>query len=383
MKFIEYEAKALFRRHGISVPKSRFVPEIQGAVGDWGGDVAVKAQVLFGGRGKQGLVQLGRATDLPSMVADVRTRLSNRNLPPLILIEEKVEAKAEYYLAIRIDDIAQEPVLLFSLKGGIGVEDDPDSIQTFPLPTAGVVMPYQLLPFFLASGVPGKLVGALARLSAQLLALFRAEDAELVEINPLCPVSDRDLIALDGKISTDDSAAFRHDWQSTHSWSLRHSELTPLERHAASQGFTYIELDGNIAVLTGGAGLGMLTLDAILQTGHRPANFIDTVGGSTTETFRKQVDTILDRAEAPQIDAIVAFFTVTATSLASVVGAIVSAVKDRAAAKPMFVGFLAGGAAEAEMDMEEASRVMREAGIVPVRELADLMQVLTERVPLR
>ena len=384
MKIVEHEAKEMLERHGIVIPKSRLVLEDDRDLGVWDAEVTVKAQVLFGGRGKAGLVQFCQGSEVEALVDDVRDKLRSRGLPPVVMIEERQESLDEYYIAIQIDDISQQPVLLFSKTGGVFVEDNPDSISTFEMSASNNFYPHHIVPFFLSINVPAKLVGPLSRLSAQLFQLFCREDAELVEINPLCPISERSLMALDGKILVDDSAAYRHqEWASTLSSQLRHSELTELERIAADQGFTYVEMDGNIAVLTGGAGLGMLTLDSILATGHKPANFVDNIGGASVEKFQQQVEIVLDRARSDDVDAIVAFFTITATSLKTIVTAITSTLAKKPAPKPMIMGLLAAGAAEVDMTMEQALASLKQAGITPVLELAELMEALKEQVPLR
>lgn len=382
MKLLEVDAKAILMRYGLPVPQNKFLDSTEEAPADWLGGAAVKAQVMFGGRGKLGLVQISGPEALGQTIASVRQRLSERGLQPLVMLEQPVAVQAEYYLSIRIDDIHQRAELIFSTRGGVEIEAHADALNVMPITPLAPLYAHQLIPFFRQSGVPGRQIGPLARFAAQAYRLFCLEDADLLEINPLGVTERGDVIALDAKLNLDDSAEFRHperkDWLSGR---MRHASLTPLEREAQAHGLTFIELDGNVAVLSGGAGLGMLVLDAIVDTGNKPANFVDAIGGASPETFRRQVKLILDHASRPEIEAIVTFFTLTATSLASIVNAILDVTADKPAPKPMIVGLLAGGAAEAEMSLEQAKAVLGARGIECVTELVDLMNSLSRILP--
>lgn len=382
MKLLEIDAKEIFRRNSLATPRGVMVEPGSSVPPGWTGPAAVKAQVLFGGRGKLGLVRLATEATLADEISAVRAGLAERYLPQLVMVEELAAPAAEYYICFRINDVDQCPELLFSLKGGVEVESNADAIRTLQIAPLDEIYAHKLVPFFRDCKVPSRQIGPLARFASQLYRVFCQEDADLIEINPLAVTAKGEFIALDGKVNLDDSATYRHperaEWHST---TVRVGNMSELERKAQDAGLTFIELEGNVAILSGGAGLGMLVLDSIVDTGNRPANFVDAIGGSSQETFKRQVQLIFEHARRPEIEAIVTFFTLAATPLASIVNAIVEVIDVMPPPKPLIVGLLAGGPAEDIMSLKQAKELLGTRGILCVTELVDLMSALSELLP--
>ena len=233
MRLIEADGKALLAEAGIAVPAGRLYhpgEEIAAA----SGRVAIKAQMLAGGRGKQGLVRVVDGAAAAAAAGEIRA-LAGPAVP--LLVEAAVDIAAEFYMAWRIDDVAQAPVLMFSPAGGIAVEERPDALREYRADPRRPVRPHDLVGFFRAAGAAGRNLGALARFAAELGRVFRAIDAELIEINPLALTSAGGLVALDAKVVVDDNAAFRHrSRRGLVSHALEQAGMTALERRAAGVG---------------------------------------------------------------------------------------------------------------------------------------------------
>src|SRR5262249_50160803 len=247
MRLIEADGKALLRRRGLAVPHGRRYGPDEAIEVPPGGAV-VKAQLLSGARAKRGLVQLASEAEVPAVAASVLDQMRQMGRQPNVLVEEKVAIEAEYYLAWRIDDVRQAPVMLFSIHGGVEIEDLSEGVHEFVWDPLRGLHPHHVVPFLVDSGADRRRVGVLARFAAELYRMFVAEDAELIEINPLAVTPDGQVMALDAKVMLDDSARFRHrDWSDTLSAKLARMSMTPLEWRAAEQGLTLIEMDGCVA----------------------------------------------------------------------------------------------------------------------------------------
>jgi len=374
MFLIEAEGKNMLRRHGMAVPAGRLVVD-PSDIGVLDFPVAIKAQVLAGKRGKAGLVRLARPEEAAS-VAHAILATAGPSAPPL-LIEEQVSISAEYYLSWGIDDVAQKLALSFSMKGGVEVEENADALRVFHVDPRRDLFPHHLLEFFASCGVSGRQLGAVARFAARLLAVFRQEDALLVEINPLAVTTTGELVALDAKVILDDNAAHRHlDWESLRSRAIQMETMTPLERRAAQLGTTFVELDGSIALLTGGAGLGMAIVDMLSDEGLHPANFVDAPGGTTAETFGRQAALVFERAAADEVKAILLYLTLTATSLKQSVGGLIAFLERNPPPKPLVVGLVATGSSTREMSVEEARQRFQALGYECCTELVEIVDRL-------
>jgi len=288
MKLHEFQAKELFRRYGIPVQNGVVIerPEqIDGLALRY--PVVLKAQVLVGGRGKAGGIQLART---PAQARDRAAAILGMSIKgePVrrLLVAEAVEIGREYYLAFTVDRSARGLVAIASAAGGVDIEE---VARTAPEKIAREsVDPFLGFPAFQARGLgrrlglEGQLLKDFVGVATALYRLCQAEDAELVEINPLAVVADR-LLAVDAKVIIDDNAAFRHrDLPGN-------EELTELEREAKAAGLSYVELDGDIAIIGNGAGLVMATLDMVAHFGGAPANFLDVGGGASEENMRQAI----------------------------------------------------------------------------------------------
>jgi succinyl-CoA synthetase beta subunit len=374
MRLIEADAKALLRRRGLPVPRGAlFAADEPIAVS---GNVAVKAQLLAGARGKVGLVRLVDGAEAGDVAATMRARMQAMGAPPHLLIEETVAVAAEYYLAWRIDDRQQGPVMLFSATGGVEIESGA-ALEQFVWDPLRALHPHHLLRFFADAGVVGRALGPLTRYASELYRLFRAEDAELVEINPLAVTEAGQVVALDAKIVLDDNARYRHgDWSELLSSALERASATALEARAAGAGFTFVEMDGAVALFAAGAGFGMALVDLIGDAGLPAANFADTSGGSGAETFGAVADVVFARAAAPDVKAVVCFQTMSSASLKAAVDGLLAALDRTPVKKPLVVGFAVSATSEREMTGGEARALFAARGHHVIGDLDELVPAL-------
>jgi len=370
MKLIEHDGKVLLRMAGMAVPHGRLLSPDDA----WpGGKAMLKAQTLSGGRGKAGLVRHASGSDGADTLRALRGSMAEA---PWVLAEELARIEAEYYLALTVDDVQQCPVLLLSARGGVEIEADPAAVHRLAVDPLVGLLPHHVPAFARAAGIPDWQVGAVSRFAAQLYRVFVAQDATLLEVNPLAATPDG-LVALDVKCVLDDAAGFRHrDRAGLLSGRIQAAEMGLLERRAAAEGFTFVELDGAVALATGGAGLGMAVLDMMTDAGLTVANFIDAPGGGTAELARRKMDLVFDWAERPEVRAIAFYTVLAASSLKNAVEGLLDTLDRRPPPKPLVAGFVATGAAEAGMTMAEAAALMAERGIVAVTELSELADAL-------
>ena len=296
MKIHEYQAKRILSRYSVPVPKGQVARSVDEAVaaaqGVGGGVWVVKAQIHAGGRGKGGGVKVSRGIEalrenarqvLGMLLVTHQTGPHGRKVRK-VLIEEGMDIRKELYLSMLVDRDSQAVVVLASTEGGMDIEQvaaaTPEKILRETVdPTVGI-LPFQTLR--LAKGLrvaetDPALVRRLGAMIANLYRAFVAEDCSLLEINPLVLTGDGRALALDAKITIDDSALFRH--QDT--VALRDlAEEEPLEIEASNAELNYIKLGGSIGCMVNGAGLAMGTMDIIKHEGGEPANFLDVGGGA-------------------------------------------------------------------------------------------------------
>jgi succinyl-CoA synthetase beta subunit len=298
MDLLEYQGKQLFARHGVPVPAGRAARTVADAVAAAeaiGYPCVVKAQVQIGGRGKLGGIKLCR--DRVEAEANARAILG-MDIRGLTVHEVWVEAaseiSAEYYASVVFDRSAKAPLLMFSTKGGMDIEqvadEDPDAIAHLHVDPLLGFQDFHGRRLAFEGGVAADLVRPVGAMLAKLYEVFVAEEATLVEVNPLIVTPDREVRALDAKVTLDGNALFRHPENAA----LRDpSAEDPQEQMAKERGLTYVKLDGNIGVLGNGAGLVMSTLDVVAQAGGAPANFLDAGGGSRADAITSAVEVIL------------------------------------------------------------------------------------------
>jgi succinyl-CoA synthetase beta subunit len=298
MDLLEYQGKQLFARHGVAVPRGRpasSVDEAVAAADDVGYPCVIKAQVQIGGRGKLGGIKVANDRQEARAHADAILGMDIRGLTVHELwIEEASEIAAEYYASVVFDRSARAPLLMFSTKGGMDIEEvaatDPDAIAMLHVDPLMGFQDFHGRRLAFEGGVDADLVRPIGAMLAKLYETFVAEEAMLVEVNPLIVTPERDVRALDAKVTLDNNSLFRHPDNAA----LRNpSAEDPQERMAAERGLTYVKLDGDIGILGNGAGLVMSTLDVVAQAGGRPANFLDAGGGSKADAIVSAVEVIL------------------------------------------------------------------------------------------
>ena len=343
----------------------------------WPGHI-LKAQILEGGRGKRGLVRKLAGLDL---LAETRQAISDALEDPEapLLLEETVETAREIYLAVRIDGTRQGLELLVAPEGGEDVEKS-GAVTRIPIDPAADVTAETFYPE-LAKVFPPDLAARVARFAARLPDIARREDLELLEINPLVLTPKGRLIACDAKIICDDSAGFRHDPDDfPTSRMLEERAMTPLERSARDLGFQLVEMDGDIALVTSGAGLGMMMIDLLAEQGLTAACFMDNLRGAPDETMAERLRIARVIAERPQIKAIVFLTVLSSRSLAERIDALLEWVKAEPLPKPLFVGIAAGHAAERKMSAAEAVAKLGAAGIAAFTDPIALVRAAGEAV---
>jgi succinyl-CoA synthetase beta subunit len=379
MRLIEADAKTLLRRRGLPVPRGRLFGTVEPITGVRG-SVAVKAQLLTGARGKAGLVRFADETEATATAASLRARMQAMGAAPHLLIEETVAIAAEYYLAWRIDDVRQAPVLLFGTAGGVEIESG--AVRSLVWDPLRPLHPHHLMRFFADAGIAGRVLGPLTRFASELYRLFCAEDAELAEINPLAVTEAGQVIALDAKFLLDDNARDHHgEWSELLSAQLERASATALEVRAADNGFTFVEMDGSVALFAAGAGFGMALVDLLGDAGLPPANFADTSGGSGAETFGAVADVVFARAAAPDVKAVVCFQTMSSASLKAAVDGLLAAFERAPVKKPLVVGFVVSSVSEREMTAAEARALFAARGHHVIGDLDELVPALRRLIP--
>lgn len=298
MKLHEYQSKQLYAEHGVPIPRGEVAetPAQARAIAEQlGGSVAVKSQVLVGGRGKAGGIRLAKSPEEAEQLAAAILELEINGLPVRkVLVDEASEIVTEIYLGVTNDRTQGTPVIIASAEGGIEIEevarDHPEKIvRAWVDPLIGL-RDYQARNLAAAMELPRQHWGEFSRMARGLFDTYWSLDATLAEINPLVITREEKLLALDGKIVLDDNALYRHPELEE----LRDlDEEAPSEREARGHGLSYVKLDGNIGCLVNGAGLAMATMDVIKGLGGEPANFLDIGGGADAEKVAAAIQIIL------------------------------------------------------------------------------------------
>ncbi|MBV9799944.1 MAG: ADP-forming succinate--CoA ligase subunit beta [Solirubrobacterales bacterium] len=298
MDLLEYQGKQLFARRGVPVPHgrpARSVEEALAAADEVGYPCVVKAQVQIGGRGKAGGIKVAGDRDEVCEHAEAVLGMDIRGLTVHELwIEEASQIASEYYASIVFDRSAKAPLLMLSTKGGMDIEEvateSPEAIARLHVDPLLGFQEFHGRRLAFEAGVDADVVRPVGAMLGKLYDVFVAEEATLVEVNPLIVTPEREVKALDAKVTLDESALYRHPDNAD----LRDiSAEDPQERMAKERGLTYVKLDGDIGILGNGAGLVMSTLDVVAEAGGSPANFLDAGGGSKAEAITSAVEVIL------------------------------------------------------------------------------------------
>ncbi|HEU4925767.1 MAG TPA: ADP-forming succinate--CoA ligase subunit beta [Vicinamibacterales bacterium] len=298
MDLLEYQGKQLFAKHGVTVPEGRPATSVQEAVEaaeELGYPVVIKAQVLIGGRGKAGGIKLAKDRSEAEEHANAILGMDIRGFTVHeVYVEKASEIDEEYYAAILLDRSAKKPLAMLSRMGGMDVEEiaerDPHAIVRLHIDPLVGFQAFHGRRLAYEAGIADDVVRPVGALLSKLYDTFVAEDATLVEINPLLITKGREVVALDSKFSVDGNALSRHP--ETAAFRNPAAEDAQ-EQMAHERGLTYVKLDGDIGILGNGAGLVMSTLDVVAQQGGTPANFLDAGGGSKAEAITSAVEVIL------------------------------------------------------------------------------------------
>jgi succinyl-CoA synthetase beta subunit len=300
MNIHEFQAKQLFGQFGIPVPKGKEI-KTPLAAEKWATALnstvfVVKAQIHAGGRGKAGGVKLTKnAAEVPTLAKEIigKTLITHQTGPKgrkvrRLLVEEGAGIAKELYLSLLVDRDLGWPVFIASTEGGMEIEEvaahTPEKIVKEPIDPAVGFQGYNGRNLAFGIGLQNlepAVLNPFVAMLGNLYRLFMEKNASLVEINPLVITTDKRLIALDGKVSFDDNALFKHE--DVRGMRDLHEE-EPLEIEATNNNLNYVKLDGNIGCMVNGAGLAMATMDVIKLAGSEPANFLDVGGGATKET---------------------------------------------------------------------------------------------------
>ncbi|HJZ37781.1 MAG TPA: ADP-forming succinate--CoA ligase subunit beta [Solirubrobacterales bacterium] len=311
MDLLEYQGKQLFAKHGIAVPSGEVAATVDDAVAAAeriGYPVAIKAQVLIGGRGKAGGVKIAKdvdearqyATDIIGMDI-VGPHGEGPFRVDSVWVEGGSDIAEEYYASIILDRGEKKLLAMVSAKGGMDIEavatENPADLTKVHIdPTAefGVA---EARPIVEAAGLAEDALDKAADVLAKLNEVARSEDATLIEVNPLIVTADRDVVALDAKVTIDGNSLFRHEDLAE----IADTVEDPQEQMAKEKGLTYVKLDGNVGILANGAGLCMSTLDVVAQAGGAPANFLDAGGGSKADAIVNALEVIKSDAKVTAI----------------------------------------------------------------------------------
>ncbi|MFK4144287.1 ADP-forming succinate--CoA ligase subunit beta [Streptomyces sp. NPDC004065] len=304
MDLFEYQARDLFAKHGVPVLAGEVIdtPEAAREITErLGGKSVVKAQVKVGGRGKAGGVKLAatpdeavaRATDILGM--DIKGHTVHK----VMIAETAPEILEEYYVSFLLDRANRTFLSIASVEGGMEIEEvaatRPDAVAKIAIDAIDGVDKAKAQEIVAAAKFPAEVADKVADVLVKLWEVFVKEDALLVEVNPLAKVASGDVLALDGKVSLDDNAEFRHpEFEEFHD----RAAANPLEAAAKEKNLNYVKLDGEVGIIGNGAGLVMSTLDVVAYAGEahkgvKPANFLDIGGGASAEVMANGLEIIL------------------------------------------------------------------------------------------
>jgi succinyl-CoA synthetase beta subunit len=298
----EYQARDLFESHGVPVLGGAvaFTPEeAEKAAASMGGRVVVKAQVKVGGRGKAGGVKLAESpADAKEKAAAILGMDIKGHTVHKVMIAQAAPIESEYYLAILLDRANRNFLVMASVAGGMEIEEvahtSPEKLARIGIdPNVGITKE-KAREIISGGQFPSDVAGQVEDVLLKLWAAFVAEDATLMEINPLVKASDGKVVALDGKVTLDDNAGFRHP---NHEALVDHDAANPLEAAAKEKNLNYVKLDGQVGIIGNGAGLVMSTLDVVAYAGEKygvkPANFLDIGGGASAQVMADGLSIIL------------------------------------------------------------------------------------------
>lgn len=372
MRLYEYQGKQLFTRYGISVPKGAVVSnssEARGLIGEIPFPWMAKAQILQGGRGKAGgILSILNVEKIDTVISSLVGSSLKGEKVTCCLIEEKKQVQNEFYLGLIVDDRHGQPVAVASAQGGVEIEElaaqHPEQVVRYLIDPLKGLRRYEAIEILHQAGFGGALLVEAADMLFNLYRVFTEMDAQLVEINPVIYDTEGRLAAGDAKIIINDDALFRHpELQQVVAPTDGVEETLVLV--GRRKGFNYVELDGEVALMTLGAGFGMMVSDTFSLYGCRPANFIDTFGGAGPDVVKDMMEAVLSKADRdPKVKVIFIAWWIGATSLKNVIGGLVEALQVHPSRVPVLASITAVGAATLDMSMEEGVGLLQENGVV-------------------
>lgn len=306
MKLFEFEAKGFFKKGGIPVPDGVVTSTPQEASKSYtelGGNVVLKSQVLAGGRGKAGGIKFPKSESEAYKMADNLLSMRIKGEPvEKILVERALDKKQEYYLGVITDPDEGCPLLMFSAEGGMDIEElaakKPGALRKFFIDPRYGLMGYQLQYELKEAGLPLELHNGIINIARKLYKLYWDKDGELIEINPLVLTADGNIIAADAKFNIDNSGLYRQP-------EMPKRAPSTIEERAAELSLSYVLLEGNIGIISNGAGLTMSAMDYLREKNAIPANFLD-LGGQATQavTIKNAIGIVM---ENPKVTAVLIY----------------------------------------------------------------------------
>jgi succinyl-CoA synthetase beta subunit len=362
---MEYQAKELFAKHGVPVLPGETVdnPDDARAVAERiGKQVVVKAQVKTGGRGKAGGVKLAETPDEAREKAEAILGLDIKgHIVHKVLVTEASDIDVEYYVSFLLDRANRSYLAMCSAEGGMEIEqlavERPEALARIPVDPVQGVDEAKAREIAEAGKIPADVIDEVTRILVSLWKVFVEEEATLVEVNPLCRTPDGRIVALDGKVTLDGNAEFRHEDVFT-----QYADVVAeddLEGRAKKKGLNYVKLDGQVGIIGNGAGLVMSTLDVVAyageeQGGVKPANFLDIGGGASAQVMADGLEIILSD---PDVRSVFVNVFGGITSCDAVANGIVQALQmlGDAATKPLVVRLDGNNVEEGRRILEEAN----------------------------
>jgi succinyl-CoA synthetase beta subunit len=352
----------MFEAHGVPVLQGLIADtpeEVEAAAAKIGGVVVVKAQVKAGGRGKAGGVKVAKS---PAEAKELSEKIFGLNIKDHIvkrvMVAQGASIAKEFYFSVLLDRSNRTFLSLCSVEGGMEIEqlaeERPEALAKVPVSATKGIDLAEALSIAKKGGFDDETAAKVAPVFVKLYDVFVKEDATLVEVNPLVLTHDGEIIALDGKVSLDDNAEFRHERES-----MERDQLDPLEAKAKAMDLNYVKLDGEVGIIGNGAGLVMSTLDVVAYAGEKhggvkPANFLDIGGGASAEVMAAGLDVILND---PQVKSVFVNVFGGITACDAVANGIVGALKTLgdSATKPLVVRLDGNNVLEGRYILEQAA----------------------------
>jgi succinyl-CoA synthetase beta subunit len=307
----EYQARDMFESYGVPVLPGIIADtpaEARAAAEKLGGVVVVKAQVKVGGRGKAGGVKVAKTPDEAEAAAEAILGLDIKgHVVKRVMIAAGARIAEEYYFSVLLDRANRSFLSLASFEGGMDIEqlaeERPDALARIEVNAMTGIDLAKAKEIAVAAKFPTHLIDKVAPVMVKLYEVYTGEDATLVEVNPLVLTEEGDIVALDGKVSLDENAAFRHP---NHEALEDKAAADPLEAKAKAMDLNYVKLDGQVGIIGNGAGLVMSTLDVVAYAGEKhggvkPANFLDIGGGASAEVMANGLEVILGDAQVKSV----------------------------------------------------------------------------------